>query len=62
MEVYKIRSFAIGWHIVRSGFAIFLETKLTGPLEQLSKCDQPLAQEVAKPFKLKETRWYSEEE
>lgn len=35
METYKIRSFAMGWHIVRNGFAIFVETKLTGPLTQM---------------------------
>lgn len=50
MEDYKIRSFAMGWPIFRNGFATFLENRLTEPLEQSSKCDQPMAQDVPKPL------------
>lgn len=48
MEAYKIRSFDMGWPISRNGFAIFLENRFSGALEQSSKCDEPLAQEVPK--------------
>lgn len=60
MDACKIISFfiAIGWHIVKNGFATFLEDRSTGAVEysetgsQMSTVIQmwPLAQEVPEPL------------